>query len=410
MSIKNSLKSITIVTLLLILPNVITNANEKVVGISRLFDKSQIVDREIKGKLEDIIVSSFANLEDSTKLSLNILINYDTFKNGTYNKDEIINLDYLIIPEILSYSLDEETNFYDELLIDYRIKATLRVILIELKNGKTIDDTDIEVDVLSKQNLDDAKNLFFDKFSLKSDKYFDELTLFKSQIGVTKRLNNFLYLSKGIDANLKVGNILCYYDSSQMVMKEHTLIRIVKVEAHSSIANIIFNTGDIPEDALFIIQSKSHIEIQLAGGFSIGNLTTDNLSLNPNANFRLILPVGIPYFNPLFEAELNFFYKNAKLLLPFSFLTGVEAKFNIYRYEITNGLLFGVFFSPDLDYSYKLDSAVVKPYLRNSVILTSVFKLFFEFGFKKYINDNFNREWKLDLTGVYLLFGVSIYL
>ncbi|HOV14078.1 MAG TPA: hypothetical protein PK771_07325 [Spirochaetota bacterium] len=400
------------IILLIIFLSIIQNitSTEKKVGITRIHTRLTVASNDILFQLEDIVISSFANIDNIDKSALNLKISYDDFKKKKYDKSEVENLEYLIIPEILYYSLNEEKNFYDELIIDYRAKLNLKLTLIEIEKNRIIDETQIEVDYLSKKDKEEALNKLFSNLTVKLDKYFDELTIFKAKIEIVKRDKNFLWLSRGLDANLKVGNILCYYESDQVLMKEHTLIQIVKVNNETSIANIIYTNGEIPDDAYFIIQSKTNLEIQFAGGFSLGNLNDTNISLNPNANLRFIIPVGLLFFNPIVEIEAKFFYKNAKLLLPFSFLTGVEGKFNIYRYEIATGFMAGIFFSPDLDYAYKLDSGVIKPYIRNSAILTSVFRLFFEFGYKHYFNDNFNKDWKIDLKGVYFLFGFSVYL
>jgi len=385
------------------------NPTQKKIAILRTDSKIK-VSPDFLMKIEEIIVSNFATIDDYEKSVISFKASLKSLKEKKYQSYDFGEAAYLILSEISLFSMREEKNFYDDLIVDYKIKIILNLYVVDVGKEKIIDETKIEFETVSKKSFADLENLFFTNLNNHIEKYVNEIVFFKPQILVSKKKNNFIWFSKGRDADLKVGSFLSYYESDENFIKEHTAVQIVKVYQNSSIGNIIFSNGELPEDCYFIVKSKTNIEILLSGGFSLGNLRENNISINPGANLRFLIPVGMIYFNPIAEIEINFFYRNAKILLPFTFLTDIEGKYNFFRYEIACGFLFGAFFSPNLDYVYKIDCAVIKPYLRNQVTITSLFKIFFEFGYKYHIDDNFSKDWKIDLNGVFFLFGFSFFL
>jgi hypothetical protein len=399
---------------------------DKKIGISRVNSKFKMVDPNIHFKLEEILISSVSELPGSEKYSLDLNRsiydlnkNFDLWKKSDLSNDqnykdiesqfeEIKDMDILIASQVTYLVSGEEKDFYDTNIINYRTKLEFQIAIYDVKSRTLIDENTIEIDYLSKVSLDDSKNQVISYSKKKIDLFLSEVSKFKEEIHAIKGEKLFIWIDAGRSKGIRVGNILTYFDTNDSINREHTVVQVIKVEEDKSLANILYTKGDVSDKAKFIKTNKINLELQLGAGFALTGLTVDPVTIFPAADIRFLIPVGLIYFHPLLQLEFNFYYKDTKILVPFTFETGFLGKYNIHRFEFSSGFNVGVLFSPDTNNTLQADSAVLRPYLQLAALVNTGFKVYGEFGYKYYIEDNFYKNWKIDLTGVYFIFGFGV--
>ena len=403
-------------------------STEKTIGIGRLYNNFKNLDKSFYQEIEDNLISNFAVISGFEKNLMNISQNTDNIKsiiylwkkndNSTDSNikgystiiEEIKNYDTCIFFEIGYFALVKEKDFYDSDIINFRIKLNIKIIFVDIKKKIVLDENLIEIDYLSKYSEEDAKSVGLDRLSKKISSYIEELSYLKEEIKITTPTQKFVWIDRGLQSGLKSGNILTSMETEDSI-KNSTAIQIIKSYQDKSLANILYSDYKFSENTIFIKQSKINIEILLIGGFSLINLVANqNIFVLPLANIKVLIPIGVVFFNPVVQVDFNFFYRNNKLFLPFIFEIGAEGNFNIDRFQFAVGFLIVALFSPDTDNIFQLDTASLRPYIRLSGILNIHTKLFFESGYKYFIEDNFSKVWKIDLKGVFFNFGVGFVL
>jgi hypothetical protein len=398
-------------------------------GISRLYSKFKNIDPAYHLKIEDILLASLSIIPGDNKYALNLNQSFDNmntfFESWKKNDDlsgdrgafvlshsdiinELKNINTLICCEVKSLSMKEEKDFYDTNVIYYKISLVLSLAVFDIDKKVLMDENEMEITQSSKTDFDESKrnSVFF--ITKKIESYFIDVANLKQKIQPLTIGKLFITLNRGRDIGLRPGNILVYMQSGELTNVEHTVVQVVKVDDDSSLANILYTRGNIPENADFVKISRINLELQFGGGFIISQPKDQVPFLYPDADLRLIIPVGIIYFNPIVQMDFNFFYMNNKLLLPFMVETGIQGKFNIHRFEFAGGFLVGVLFSPDQSNTYQIDSASIRPYIHLDGIINSSFNIYGEFGYRYFVEDNFSKNWKTDLKGMYFSFGFGV--
>jgi hypothetical protein len=430
-------KTIVFISSFLLLISVFSSAQDKI-GISRLYSDLIKTDPVFHAKIEDILLSSLSTSGIEKKYALNLRKSareidefFSQWKKNDATVDrkfaveniavigELKDLDVLICPEIESFKFYEEKDFYDTNIINYKMDLNFKISVFDVKKKVMEDENSFEINQTSRKSLEETKTQSVYYITKKIDSYFTEISNLNQKIGPLSTGKLFIRLNKGKDIGLKPGNILVYSVTDAYIKSEHTVVQVIKVDDNECLADIIYTKGDIPEDANFVKQSKINMELQFGGGFVISQPQNHTPFLYGDADIRVLIPVGIIFFNPVIHFEFNFFYlaqlenssvvgPQGRLFMPFTLETGIQGKYNIHRFEFAGGFLVGILFSPDANNNYRLDSPVLRPYLHLAVLINTGFNLFAEFGYRYYVNDGFSIDWKTDLKGMYFTFGFGV--
>ncbi|MBN2544310.1 MAG: hypothetical protein JXB50_00845 [Spirochaetes bacterium] len=418
---------------ILILPFIIfinlSNYSLQKIGMTRLYSFSKSIDPVFNLKLEDKILSLLSDIPSSEILMLDFNENKEKLKNylkiidqqqnnSTENiknfYNELKSLDYCFYFELNSYNLSKEEDFYNPDKFIKIFTINLNVILINCKN-KTIIDEDFFLEEIKSLNPDEnIKIEAINKISQKIKNYLDDLIIFKPKIYSEKINSLFIKLNKGKIDNIKTGNILISYTEENDNIIEHTAVKVIKAYDEYSIAGILYTKGQISPDQYFIKKNNINLELQICGGFSLSNKENEVSSANqlfsfiPSFSIRTFIPLPIAYFRPCFNMDINIIYTDNKVIIPFTFEAGCQGEFNIHRFETDIGLMFGALFSPDKNNNYKTDSFIVRPYLHFSALLNVTTKLFAEAGYKYFLEGVLYKDYQINLSGAYFLFGISI--
>lgn len=390
-------------------------------GLSNIINPFKDINIEFHREFEDNFISIFSEFSNFEVIYFyrdkNI---YDIKKNlNKYKKDqqmdsELLNtlnkFNYSLFCDIIYYEIKKEANFYDNEIIEYSGIIKFNIIIIEGNNYKVVEDENftIETEKFRDQSLIKNKLIFLIREKLK--KYKDSILYFKKKIKILKHNNLFIWFNSGKNDNIKETDILIGYDLDRYDLQEIVKVRIIKSNEDTSIGIILFNNESVTEKITFLKKESSNIELQFGGGFSLSEIERNNLILYPYIDIRLVIPVRIPFFNPVVNAQLNLFFKNSKFIIPFSIETGIQGEFNINRFRFGIGTLVGALFSPDSDLRYQIDSIIVRPYLFISIIVNSFIIIYSEFGYR-YCNENIlYNNWSIDIEGIYFTFGINFQL
>jgi len=162
------------------------NPTQKKIAILRTDSKIK-VSPDFLMKIEEIIVSNFATIDDYEKSVISFKASLKSLKEKKYQSYDFGEAAYLILSEISLFSMREEKNFYDDLIVDYKIKIILNLYVVDVGKEKIIDETKIEFETVSKKSFADLENLFFTNLNNHIEKYVNEIVFFKPQILVSKK-------------------------------------------------------------------------------------------------------------------------------------------------------------------------------------------------------------------------------
>lgn len=396
-------------------------------GVTRLYSLYQNAFPQLHTDLEDEIMATISDVQKDEVYALGVkettgrlrkmIAAYSTGESGAQIipvLDELHEVDYCLAFDVMLFKIYKERDFYDVNTFFYNFDLRLTVILIDCNNNKIIDENVISVEF---KKEDTQANVITHGIRLLKGElftYLNESALFQLKVHPVKINPIFIHLDKGKKDGIKPQDVLAAYDNNDYRIKHNTVVRVVKADEDTAVANILY-TNDVPrKNAYFTKMSFINLEIQVAGGFVLGdvnnNISTKNdmFSFLSSASLRALIPVGLAFFRPVVQFEFNFFYLTNRLIIPFSFETGCQGEIRIHRFQLDPGLLIGALFAPDEENNYYLDSVVIRPYIHASVLTSHRFKLFAEYGYKFYMQNIFYNEFKIDLKGMYFSFGFAI--
>jgi len=397
--------------------------------MTRIYSASRSSYPVFHAKLEDKILTllsdipsseiSLLDFNDSKENLENYLKNINQPDNGLTGKikklyDELDSIDYCFFFEINSYNLKKEEDFYNPEKFTKFLSININIVLINCKSKTIIDEDYISEEIKSSNPDEEVKALAINKIYEKFRNYLDDLIIFKPKIYSEKINRLFIKLDKGNLDNVKAQNILISYTEENNSIIEHTAVKVIMAYDDYSIAEILYTKGDIKPDQYFIKKNNINLELQICGGFSLSDKENEVSSKNqffsfmPSFSIRTYIPVGLAYFRPCFNIDINIIYTDNKVIIPFTFEAGCQGEFNFHRFEIDLGLMFGALFSPDKNNNYKTDSFVVRPYLRLCGLLTITTKLFAEAGYRYYLEGVLFKDYQINLSGAYFMFGISV--
>ena len=415
------MKKYYILTLLFI--SIILHSEELNLALSKIYSPFRNVNIGLHNDIEEEFISIFADIATKNKYFVNIgygnkkitkIIdsinkNLPTFsEEKQIIKNEMNNIDYCYFVDIVFLRENQQNNFYDPLIIEYSIELKIEVILLDVNKMKILDERIVDISTpykrIEEEVIDIAKKRAYVDFK----NILSESIQIQNKIRIVKMNNLFVWLNSGNNEQIKRGDIYISYDYSTYNNKELMAIKIISTEEKSSMGIILYKNEELTENSYFIRKNSSNLRFDLNGGFSLSELEYDLVSLYPFASIRALIPVGISFFNPVLQIELNFFFKENKLMLPFSFEGGVQGSFNFHRFEIFGGFLVGALFSPDLKMAYPLDSISVRVYLIFSAIINTYVSIYAEPGYRYYFDNILFLNWKISLRGPYFKFGLLI--
>lgn len=410
-------------TLILVIIASISAFSIETVGISNLYSPYKSINPDFHNSISENILSTFAELSGFEKRAVNLSLTEGALKKYTkiiaekkndssegFNKfiSETDGLDYCYFLDIYFFRQTSQKNFYDPLISEYKIELKMNVILLDVKKSTILsgDVIDIETELLRDQTtaFSSAQDAILKKYSaiLRDSNYLQK------KIRVVKQRGLFVEIDTGKNDGAKSGEVYISYDYSYYNSKEIMAIKVVSVKETTSLAIILYKNSELKEESFFIKKYSSNLKINVSGGFSLSDFNLGTLAVYPCASIRGIIPTGVPFFYPIINFDFNFFYRENKFLLPFSFEGGAQGGVNLYRFEIYGGVLLGALFSPDSELNYRIDSVVVRPFILLSGIINSNISLFGEFGYRFYNENVLFNEWKISLKGVYFNFGLTI--
>lgn len=393
------------------------------VGISNLYSPYKNINPDFHNLIYENILSTFTELsgvekravnlsltEAALKKYLKIIVEKKNESSEGFNKfiSETAGLDYCYFLDIYFFRQTAQKNFYDPLISEYKIELKMNVILLDVKKSSILngDVIDIETEFVRDQTaaFSSAQSAILKKYSgiLRDSNYLQK------KIRVIKQKNLFVEIDSGKNDGVKSGEVYISYDYSYYNSKEIMAIKVFSVKETTSLAIILYKNSELNEENFFIKKFASNLKINLSGGFSLSDFNLGTPAVYPFASIRGIIPTGVPFFYPIINFDFNFFYRDNKFLLPFSFEGGIEGAFNLYRFEFYGGVLIGALFSPDSELNYQIDSVVVRPFILLSGIINSNISLFGEFGYRFYNENILFNEWKISLKGIYFNFGLTI--
>jgi len=388
------------------------------IGIANIINPFKDINREFHREFEDNFIFAFSDISNfeityffREENIYNIKKELNKYKDNNIDNDlikKIKEYDYSVMCDVLYYNIKEEPNFYDQDVIEYSAIIKFNIIIINGKNLKIIEEEEFTIETEKSRNRESIIQRLNFLIKEKLKKYKNSLLYFKKKIKILKKNWIFVWLNAGKQDNIKETDILIGYNIESGYLQEIAKLKVIKTTETNSVAIILFNNEEINNEITFLKKETSNIELQFAGGFSLSEIERENISLYPYADIRILIPVRLPFFNPVVNTELNFFFKNNKFIVPFSIETGIQADFNINRFKFGIGTLVGALFSPDENLQYQIDSIMVRPYIFISVILNSIVNLYFEFGYR-YCNENIlYNNWGIDIEGIYFTFGINL--
>lgn len=393
------------------------------IGVAQIYYSEKKSDPLLFFKLEEIILSQITEIANSKVSLLNVEKSVLEIKKeilnlkGQEKKDNNIelfekNFDFSIFFEVLSIESKKERDFYDSKKILFNISMEIKVLILNNKTFSIVDEEHIFVSS-TKESLELAKTNFFELFSLKIRSFINRQLVFKEKI-LAERLN-FLFVKINIGKNKKVKAQDVFVSfSNDSNQTEKSVIKIVKPYEEYSLATIIYTNSSFFTDEYFIKKDNINLELQFFGGLSLSDkenrvsTTNDYISFLPSLGIRAAIPVGLTYFRPILQFDVNIIYSDNKVFIPFSFETGCQGEFNIHRFGIDAGFLIGALFAPDKNNNYKTDSFVIRPYLHLSATLTTKIKIFGEVGYRFFVEGAFYKEFQINLSGIYFFFGTAV--
>lgn len=403
------------------------------IGMTRIYSQFKKYHPEFHFELENSIMSVISDLPSKGFFALNInedtqvlenIINaikensddiHSVLNNSQINIiNELKDVDICMAFKIGLLRIKKEMDFYDTDKYWTIITSEINIIIIDTRTNILLEKINIEIETRSSKDLKNAVTSAVNKLTLKVKNFINGLTLFKTKLYPLKSGPLFIRLNKGINDGIRTQNILISYTDNKFVVQEKSVIKIIRSNDETSIGTVLYSNGKITGKDFFTKSQKIDLEIQLAGGFVLADPENPVLTTNPYISIlsfgsvRALIPVRLPYFRPTVQFELNFFYQDNKVLLPFSFETGCQGEFNIHRFGIDGGFTIGALFSPDNNNTYQLDSIIIRPYIHLSGLIITNIEMFGEFGYKYLFEGNFYQNWNIDLKGPYFSFGIGV--
>lgn len=386
------------------------------IGITLLHFENKFVDKCFNLKIEEQVLSIISDIPNSNvkiifnkKRILEVKKEIEKFKQelSEQEKERFIeeNIDYCFFFEIYNFDIKEKKDFYDPRKTFFQLESEIKILIINNKSGDIIEKFFF---IFSQdKSLENIKLKFLENLRIKLKTFIDNLSIFKKKVTVEKINYFFVKLNIG-KRETKPQDLYC-----SILNGKESVIKIIKSYEDYSIGYTVYGLP-FQKGEDFVKQDNINMEIYFFSGFSFSDkenkvATVNNyFSFLPYIGLRFAIPIGIVFFRPIINFEMNFLYTDNRLYTPFSFETGCQGEFFLRRLGFDFGLLIGGFFAPDKENNYKADSFIIRPYLHLSTILTKYIEIFGETGYRFLLEGEFYKLFNINLSGIYFLFGISL--